>query len=157
MNNYWVKRMKKAQEDWSNQNIRAINAQMRKYYATAMRRIISDYIGLYETIMAKRLAGEEVSVANLYALDRYWELQSRLKEELQLLGGKQEALLSKKFEKEYKDIHKIISIKGDTSFTTFDKMNALTVAKEYWVGDGKNYSQRIWGNVNNLQQFLMMN
>ena len=79
--NYWAKRMKKAQEDWSNQNIRAINAQMRKYYATAMRHIISDYIGLYETIMAKRLAGEEVSVANLYALDRYWELQSRLKEE----------------------------------------------------------------------------
>lgn len=151
---YWSKRMKKAQENWSNKNIDAINAQMKKYYSTAMNQAINDYTALYEKIEAKIAAGEEVSVANLYALDKYWQTQAQMKEELQKLGDKQETLLAEKFEKEYADIHKAVSITGDKSFNLINKANAEQVAREIWAGDGKNYSQRLWQNVNKLQQML---
>lgn len=153
-NNYWAERMAKAQEQITKKHIEDIEKQLSKYYSKAMKRTIADFEATYDKLLATVADGVEPTPADLYKLDRYWELQAQLKTELEKLGDRQVKLFSDAFEEQFFDIYNSISIPSATAYSTIDKEIAQQMINQIWVADGKNFSQRIWGNTEKLIETL---
>lgn len=151
---YWQDRMANAQTKISNKSIRAIETQMRKYYASTMKKVIKDFEATYDKLLATVDDGREPTPADLYKLDKYWELQAQARRELERLGARQIALLSKEFELNWFEIYHSISLPGSPSFNTIDKQAVQQMINQIWVADGKSWSQRIWQNNNALLETL---
>ena len=79
------------------------------------------YLKLLSTIGEDRLP----TPADLYKLDKYWQLQNLLKEELTKLGDKQAALLSKRFVEQYLNVYNSFAIEGVAAFKEIDRETAL--------------------------------
>lgn len=111
----------------------------------------STYLKLLETVAD----GKQPTPADLYKLDKYWKLQGELKRELEKLGDKQAALLSKNFEKQYIDIYESIAlIDVDGHFSTIDRETAQQMINNIWCADGKSWSNRVWTNTEKLREAL---
>lgn len=151
---YWAERTAKAQEAITNKHIEDIEKQLTKYYSKAMKRTIADFEATYDKLLATVADGVEPTPADLYKLDRYWELQAQLKTELEKLGDRQEKLFSDAFEEQFFDIYNSISIPSATAYSTIDSQIAQQLINEIWVADGKSFSQRIWGNTEKLIETL---
>lgn len=164
MADYWTKRILEAQKKWTDKGIDAINKQLLHYYKVAMANIIKEFEAVYDKVLASAEEGKPITPAWLYQLDRYWQMQSQLKDTLQKLGDKTCEILSKKFEQEYKHIYSDMAIGedgkaikasvSDKAFSTIDAQAAKQVANQIWCADGKSWSQRIWKNIDYLQQTL---
>ena len=164
MADYWKKRMLEAQKNWTDKDIDAINKQLLHYFRVASSSIIKEFEAVYDKVLAQAEEGKPITPADLYKLDRYYQMNAQLEKVLQNLGDKTSELLEKKFEQEYKHIYSSLAtdedgktIKAsisDKAFSTVDKEVAKQVANQIWCADGKNWSQRIWKNLNNLQQTL---
>ena len=151
---YWIDRNAKAQKNLTTKNINQTNEQLRKYYATCMKNVIAEFEATYDKLLAAIEKGKEPTPADLYKLDKYWQMQVQLQEELKKLGDKQAALLGRKFSEEYKGIYETTAIAGDKAFSTIDKSAVSQMINQVWCADGKSWSQRIWENTNKLQQTL---
>lgn len=151
---YWQDRMANAQTKISNKSIRAIDIQMRKYYAKSMKKVIGEFESTYDKLLATVENGKEPTPADLYKLDKYWALQAQAKEELEKLGARQVALLSKEFELQWFEIYHSISLPGSPSFNTMDKKAVQQLITQIWCADGKSWSQRIWSNNEALLETL---
>lgn len=164
MADYWEKRMLDAQKKWTDKDIDAINKQLRHYFRVASASIIKEFEAVYDKILAQAEEGKPITPADLYKLDRYYQMKAQLEKVLQNLGDKTSKLLEKKFEQEYKHIYSDLAtdedgktIKAsisDKAFSTIADESAKQVANQIWCADGKSWSQRIWKNLNNLQQTL---
>ena len=164
MADYWKKRMLDAQKKWTDKDIDVINKQLLHYFRVASSSIIKEFEAVYDKVLANAEEGKPITPADLYKLDRYYQMNAQLEKVLQNLGDKTSELLEKKFEQEYKHIYSDLAtdedgktIKAsisDKAFSTVDKEVAKQVANQIWCADGKNWSQRIWKNLNNLQQTL---
>ena len=164
MADYWEKRMLDAQKKWTDKDIDAINKQLLHYFRVASSSIIKEFEAVYDKVLANAEEGKPITPADLYKLDRYYQMNAQLEKVLQNLGDKTSELLEKKFEQEYKHIYSSLAtdedgktIKAsisDKAFSTVDKEVAKQVANQIWCSDGKSWSQRIWKNLNNLQQTL---
>lgn len=154
MSNYWADRVAQAQTKISEKSIKSIEKQMGKYYESTMRRVIEDFESTYNKLMATIEAGREPTPADLYKLDRYWRLQAQTRKELEKLGFKQIALLSKEFEANWFEIYYSLNIEGATAFSTIDKPMVQQMLSQIWCADGKSWSQRIWDNTNRLLETL---
>lgn len=131
-----------------------IEAQMKKYYSIAAKNVIKEFENTYDKLLALKADGKEVSPADLYRLDRYWAMQGQLRKELQKLGEKQIALLTKEFEINFFDIYFSIAPEGMTAFNTIDSAGAQQLINAIWLADGKSFSQRVWGNTERLLESL---
>ena len=161
---YWKKRMLAAQQNLSDKSIDEMNKQLRKYYLSAMQNTIKDFEAVYDKVLAAAEDGKPITPAWLYQLDRYWQMQAQLNKRLQKLGDKTCSTLSSGFEKEYKHIYSALTIDSegkavkaaisDKAFVTINEQGAKYVANQVWCADGKSWSQRVWGNINDLQQTL---
>ena len=149
--NYWKKRMVEAQEAISKKNVNEAQRKLQKYYVDAMKKVISDFEATYDKLKASK---DEPTPADLYKLDRYWQMQAQLKEEAQKLGDKEVELLSKSFENEWNEIYKASALPSDTAFSTISKDNAKAMVNTVWCADGKNFSQRVWGKTDKLVERL---
>lgn len=164
MADYWEKRMLDAQKKWTDKDIDAINKQLLHYFRVASSSIIKEFEAVYDKVLAQAEEGKPITPADLYKLDRYYQMNAQLEKVLQNLGDKTSELLEKKFEKEYKHIYSALAtdedgktIKAsisDKAFSTIADESAKQVANQIWCADGKSWSQRIWKNLNNLQQTL---
>lgn len=101
---YWQDRAAKAQAELSKKNLKQIEKQLRKYYGTSMVRVIRDFERVYKKILKQQELGKEITPADLYKLDAYWQMQGQLRRELQKLNDKQNSMLSKIFEIHFFDI-----------------------------------------------------
>jgi SPP1 gp7 family putative phage head morphogenesis protein len=81
-------------------------------------------------------------------------MQGQLRDELQRLGDKEIALLSKEFEDEWIDIYKGIHLPSDSAFSTISVANAKQMVNMAWLSDGKTFSQRVWSNIERLTETL---
>lgn len=151
---YWQDRMANAQNKISNKSIRAIETQMRKYYAQTMKKVIADFEATYDKLVATMEAGKEPTPADLYKLDKYWQLQAQARTELEKLGAKQVALLSKQFELNWFEIYHSISLPGTPAFNTLNRQLVEQMISQIWCADGKSWSQRIWDNTTELLSTL---
>ena len=152
--NYWYERMLKAQRALSDKNVKQIEKQMKKYYSSAMRGVIADFEAVYNKILLQQEQGKHVTPADLYRLDKYWELQGQLRQQLRKLGEKQASLLSKHFEIAFFDIYYSIALEGRTAFTTISNELVTQMINSIWVADGKSWSDRIWQNTELLAEEL---
>ncbi len=151
---YWEDRQAESLAKISNKNVKAIDKQMRKYYAQTMERVISDFEATYNKLLTTIEEGREPTPADLYKLDKYWQLQAQCRVELEKLGDKQIALLSKNFEANWFEIYYSINIDGATAFSTIDKPMVEQMINSIWAADGKSWSARIWDNTNRLLETL---
>ena len=160
----WRKRMLDAQKKWTDKDIDAINKQLLHYFRVASSSIIKEFEAVYDKVLAQAEEGKSITPADLYKLDRYYQMKAQLEKVLQNLGDKTSKLLEKKFEQEYKHIYSDLAtdedgktIKAsisDKAFSTVDKEVAKQVANQIWCADGKSWNQRIWKNLNYLRQTL---
>lgn len=153
---YWRRRMLDAQKQVTDKGIDALNKQLRQYYKKVMQRTIDDFEAIYDKVLANAEEGKQITPADLYNLDKYYKIQAQLRDRLQQLGDKSCNAMSDAFQKEYKQIYTSL-IDGhisDTAWSTIDEQAAKQVANQIWCADGKSWSQRVWGNVDELQQTL---
>ena len=151
---YWKDRMAKSQDKMSKKNIKEIEEQLKKYYGNAAKKVIADFESTYNKVLAQHEDGKEVTPADLYKLDKYWQMQGQMRQELQKLGEKQIALLTKQFEINFFDVYYSIGIQGAEAFSTIDKTSVEQLINQIWCADGKSWSQRIWGNTERLAETL---
>lgn len=161
---YWQNRMLDAQKKWSDKSIDEINTQLFKYYKSAMKSTIRDFEAVYDKVLVQAEEGKQITPADLYKLDKYYQMQAQLKNRLQKLGDKTCAAMSAEFEREYKHIYSALTIDSegqaikamvsDIAFSSIDEEAAKYVASQIWCADGKSWSQRVWGNMDELQQTL---
>jgi SPP1 gp7 family putative phage head morphogenesis protein len=151
---YWAERQARTLEKLADKTAEEINKQLGKQYKNAMKRVIKDFEDTYAHYLAAVKKGVEPTPADLYKLDRYWQMQAQLKKELQALGDKTAAILSKAFEKEWQEVYGAIALPSDAAFSTIAPDKAKAIVNSPWCPDGKNYSDRIWDNVNKLADTL---
>ena len=154
MSNYWIDRQDKANKARADKTIKDIEKQLKKYYSSAMKRTLADFEATYNKLLETVEEGREATPADLYKLDQYWQMQAQLKNEMQKLGDKEIALLSKQFEDEWIDIYKGIHLPSDNAFSTVSVGNAKAMINASWLADGKSFSQRVWGNTEKLVETL---
>ena len=154
MSTYWAERMAKAQDTLTTKSIKRTNEQMKKYYAKTMANCLGHFESTYNKLLLSTTEGKQPTPADLYKLDKYWQMQGQLRQELRKLGERQAALLSKQFEIQFFDIYYSVGIPGLEAFTTIDEHAAKQIIQQIWCADGKSWSERIWTNLNKLQEAL---
>lgn len=152
--NYWQERMANAQNAISTKTTKQIEKQLRKYYAAAAKRTIEDFESTYNKLLAQKAEGKDITPADLYRLDKYWEAQGQLRQRLQKLGEKKISLLTKYFELDFFDIYHSIAIPGLKAFNTIDDKLVNQLINSVWVADGRTFSQRVWNNIDRLVETL---
>lgn len=156
--NGWEDRLADAKNRRANKSAKEIDEQLTKYYKTAAKRVMKDFEATYDKLLATVADGKEPTPADLYKLDKYWEMQAQLKEELQKLGDKEIALLSEQFVKTYKADYEAIklsaNISPDEQFSKISTEAAEQAINSVWVADGKEWSERVWDNTAKLADTL---
>lgn len=151
---YWQDRIAEAQTALTNKKTKQIEKQLKQYYGKSMERVIADFERTYNKILLAVEEGKQPTPADLYKLDSYWKMQGKLKLELQKLGDKQIAAMSKIFEMHFFDIYYSITLETADSFGTISTETVLQMINSIWVADGKSWSQRIWDNTELLAETL---
>ena len=151
---YWEDRLAESQSKLTTKNIKATEAQLKKYYKKAMDDVIGQFEKTYQHLLSSMDEGKEPTPADLYNLDKYWQMQAQLKTKLQKLGDSSYKLMSGQFENQYKTIYESLSLPSGGAFNTITDENIKQMILQIWCADGKSWSQRIWTNTDKLQQAL---
>lgn len=151
---YWQDRMHASQNAVSAKTQKEIDKHVRKYYQQISKQVIADYESLFNEIVAKQAAGEAISPATLYAMDKYWAMNAQLTKRLSKMGSKLQAIMTKLFQIAYWRSYNSIKIEGLKAFTTLDDAAVQQIINSVWCADGKSWSQRLWNNTQLLQQTL---
>lgn len=150
---YWAGRTAKTQQRLTNRGIRETDKQMRKYYQNAQQSVIEEFVATYEHLLARAEAGK-ATPADLYKLDRYWQMQAQMAAELEKLGDRQAAYLNKVFTQHYQDVYEALALPSEAAFATVDKATAQQMINHIWCADGQSWSARIWANRDALREEL---
>lgn len=151
---YWAERVVKAQEKLTNKSVRQTEAQLKKYYSSTMKKVLDDFEQTYNKLLLSIEEGKQPTPADLYKLDKYWQMQAQLRKELLKLGDRQAVLLSKNFELHFFDVYYSFGIPGESAYSTISTEAAQQMINQIWCADGKSWSNRVWENVNKLQEQL---
>lgn len=151
---YWAERVVKAQEKLTDKSVRQTEAQLKKYYRKTMQKVLDDFEQTYNKLLLSIDEGKQATPADLYKLDKYWQMQTQLRQELKRLGDMQSVLLSKNFELHFFDIYYSFGVPGEQAYSTISTEAAKQMINQIWCADGKSWSNRIWDNVNKLQEQL---
>ena len=151
---YWKDRLHASQNAVSAKTQKEIDKHVRKYYQQISKQVIADYESLFNEIVAKQAAGEAISPATLYAMDKYWAMNAQLTKRLSKMGSKLQAMMTKLFQIAYWRSYNSIKIEGLKAFTTLDDAAVQQIINSVWCADGKSWSQRLWNNTALLQQTL---
>jgi SPP1 gp7 family putative phage head morphogenesis protein len=146
--------MARAQATLFNKNRKEIDKMMRKYYQSASKQVIADFEATYDKLVAGLLDGKQPTPADLYKLDKYWEMQTQLDQKLTRLGRRQIAALTRQFRTQFYDVYNVIKLDGLKVFNTIDDKGVTQLLNQIWCADGKSWSQRIWENVAQLKETL---
>ena len=151
---YWAERVAKAQEKLTKRSVNQTRAQLRKYYAKTMETVLGEFESTYNKLLLSIEEGRTPTPADLYKLDKYWQMQGQLRSELRKLGEREAVLLSKNFELQFFDIYYSFGVPGETAYSTISVEAARQMINQIWCADGKSWSQRIWDNIGRLQDTL---
>jgi SPP1 gp7 family putative phage head morphogenesis protein len=151
---YWQERMRDAQDEQATKTIEETQKQIQAYYSKAMRRIIAEFEATYDKLLNTAKDGKPPTVADLYKLDKYWQLQGQLRAELQKMGDKETVLLAEQFEKTFQSVYNSLALPSQKQFSQMSKENVKQMISQIWCADGKSWSQRVWNDTERLQQSL---
>lgn len=151
---YWQKRILDEQNKLRNQTEKELELQLLKYYQSALKHAMNSYTQTYNKYLELKLKNKDITPNTLYTLDRYWQMQSELSGLLVSLGDKSVKAMTKSFEREYKQTFNSIEIPEHTYNGRPSVEGAKAAIESIWCADGKHFSQRIWGNTQQLAQEL---
>jgi SPP1 gp7 family putative phage head morphogenesis protein len=151
---YWANRQENELNKISNKTEEEIAIQLNKYYERIVRQVIADFEAVYNKLMATITAGTKPTVADLYKLDRYWQMQANLRNLCEQLGNKEVVLLSKAFEEQWEETYLAASLPQELSFSQISESNAKAMIQAVWLNDGKTFSDRIWQSTTDLAATL---
>ena len=146
--------MRDAQDEQATKTIEETQKQIQAYYSKAMRRIIAEFEATYDKLLNTAKDGKPPTVADLYKLDKYWQLQGQLRAELQKMGDKETVLLAEQFEKTFQSVYNSLALSSQKQFSQMSKENVKQMISQIWCADGKSWSQRVWNDTERLQQSL---
>ena len=151
---YWAKRNLQMSQKLTAKSEKDIEKQLVKYYRRAAEDIVNQFVATYDKLLSTIGEGKEATPADLYKLDKYWQMQGQLQKQLQALGDYQYDLFFKQFTDNYLNIYNAMALPSQQKFAAMDRQAAEQLIQQIWCADGKNWSQRIWKNTNHLQQTL---
>ena len=151
---YWQDRWAESQAALSNKSAKEIEKQVAKYYEDTFNKVMNDFEATYNKILNAVEDGKEPTPADLYKLDKYWQLQAQTSKELEKLGNKRIALLSKEFERNWIDIYNSIALQGGAAYNTLETETVQQMINQIWCADGKSWSARIWEDTKELAATL---
>lgn len=151
---YWQDREYKAQAALTNKNIKEVEKQLAKYYATSAYNLRGQFLITYNHLLSSIEKGHEPTPADLYKLNKYWELQGEIQHELRKLGDKETILFQKNFMKQWEEIYQFWAAKDDLHYSKMDYQAAELMINSVWCADKKTWSDRIWANTSKLQEAL---
>lgn len=154
MSNYWAKRMQDAQDAIFNKTRKDIDKQVRKYFQSMSKQIISEFENTYQKVLLTMKDGKQPTPADLYKLQKYWDMQGQLDASLTDLGRKQIKQLTKQFRRQYWGVYNSLNIDGLQAFSTINNDIVDQIISQIWCADGKSWSQRIWENCGLLKETL---
>lgn len=152
--NYWQERDIVALDKITERSVKDTEKLLSKSYLNSSKKVLKEFAETYEKLLNTIEEGREPTPADLYKLDKYWQMSASINEELQKLGVAQEAILSKQFLKEFEDIYRAISFKEDRAFSTIDREGMVKAINSIWCADGKTWSSRVWNNISQLNETL---
>lgn len=153
-NSYWKDRIANSQARATEKGRKQIDTQLRKYYKKTAQKVMLDFENTYEKILKSMEDGKKPTPADLYKLDKYWQLQGQLRQELQKLGEKQISALTKRFQLNFFDVYYSFALEGAQAFNTLDIEGVNQMLNSIWCADGKSWSQRVWDNTSKLAETL---
>lgn len=153
-NTYWEDRAAAAQTKLTEKTRKQIDTKMRKYYKDTAKSVINEFEITLDKVLNTVADGVKATPADLYKLDKYWQMQAQLRERLKKLGEKQIVALTKQFQINFFDIYYSISLEGLDTFSTIDDAAVEQMINSIWCADGKSWSARIWENTERLAQEL---
>jgi SPP1 gp7 family putative phage head morphogenesis protein len=127
-----------------------INKKLDKYYLSVMKQVMADFESVYNALLAQLEKGEQPSVSKLYNLDKYWQMQAKLRVLCEQLGNKEVELLSKQFENQWEETYKASALPSELAFNQVSESNAKAMINTIWLADNKTFSTRVWNNVEDL-------
>ena len=154
MSNYWQDRQAASIQKLADKRIKEVDKRIRKYYLNAMNSTINSFESVYNKLLADMVEGKQPTPADLYKLDKYWEMQGQLRDKLHKMGAKMNVIYSKVFESLYKDVYDSINITGLRTFNTIDDGAISQIINSIWCADGKVWSEIIWEDLSLLQSTL---
>lgn len=151
---YWAFRQERELNKISTKTEEEIAIQLNKYYERIVRQVIADFEAVYNKLMATITAGTKPTVADLYKLDRYWQMQANLRNLCEALGNKEVVLLSKAFEEQWEETYVAAALPPELGFSQISESNAKAMIQTVWLNDGKSFSDRIWQSTTDLAATL---
>lgn len=114
--------------------------------------ILEDYIqkGI-ENAIDQRWMKELENASTIYRMDRLKALQIQMRQQIELLEAEKEKKIHEVLEKTYEQgyYHTVYEIQkgigAGSAFAVLDATKLEKVLSKPWAPDGKNFSQRIWG------------
>ena len=152
--NYWDNRIAAAQDRVTQKNLKQLQTKMRKYYKSLAQGVINDFEATYNKLLATVSAGQQPTPADLYKLDKYWQMQASLQQKLQSLNARNYKMMFSMFKLNYQEVYESLNIPNLQLFSTIDDKAIEQVINHIWCADGKSWSQRIWENTAYLKQTL---
>lgn len=140
--NYWQER-----EAIFNRQVQIAETQI----ARELRRVEAETARDIESLYSFITSGKNVLVSDLYRYNQYFTLMNDLRDNLLALGNKEVRTLEKSMRDLYITNTQLIG--DELSFNIpVDEEKIIKAIKSQWVGDGKIYSDRIWGNNSMLAE-----
>lgn len=133
-----------------NLSIDELNKVLQKEYLKLAEKLISYLLELYVQIIEE---GTDALHSHLYSYNRYYEMLGKIEQELAKFGIKE----NKIFDERLTDLYQRNSEVIGESFhlgTYINKEEIKNIIRRDWVGDGMNYSYRIWKDKQKLAETL---
>jgi SPP1 gp7 family putative phage head morphogenesis protein len=147
--------MAAAQAKLFSTGVKKTQAEMSRQYQKAAKKIMGQFVETHNKVMLGINEGIKPTPADLYKLDKYWQMQGQLQQELTKLGNKQLALFHNMFTNYYIDVYEELAlIDRRGHFSAIDKKAVEQVIAQIWCADGQTWSNRIWTNIGKLQEEL---
>ena len=176
-NDYWGERIKLArqQEDFLTKHYISADKDLAKLYATTRNRLTKRILDTLEKIRS----GKSTSISDYYNYQTYYKCLLDIEKECAKLGIKSNQIIMKKLTEFYQksfalaeeqlrvmqesypdkvNVDRSMNALRNAQYISPDFKQAERVVNTVWVGDGKRWSERIWGDEKvlaaQLQQIL---
>lgn len=168
MSNYWEDRWERQKKFLLGKTIN----QTENHLATLYKKAMKDTENQLKSLLYEIDFESGDRIIDIYKYNRYWEVRNDVNERLRQLGQEESKQLSKDFldmyvkVQEYFNIHPKVMARtqrGLVKEMTMRPMdlkspivgeNAMKVVSSVWCKDGKNWSDRVWTHIDQLQQDL---
>lgn len=153
-NTYWQDREAAAIAKITERSVKETDALLAKSYKRSAAKIVEEFEATYDKLLTTIGDDRKPTPADLYKLDKYWQMQNKLNFELRVLGESQEKILTRQFLKDFAEIYESISFNEIVAFSTISREGMIKAINSIWCADGLTWSQRIWKNIEHLTETL---